>query len=123
MPTLGNGIRPGTTIDTVSDGMILGGMAHGTDIAVCIVLGTTVGTILGTTDGTILGTTDGTTHTGVHGDGTITDTTVTIVRGIIHIAITMDIRTTMVAVVAAVTTTAILGAPEQFACEQYARAC
>ena len=91
MPAPGRGIRLGTTVVTVSDGMILGGMVLGTDIAVCI-----AGTIPGTTDGMI--------HTGAHGDGTTTDIPATIAHGIIHIA-TVDMLTTMVAVVAAVTTT------------------
>ena len=92
---LGRGIRHGTTLVMVSDGMILGGMVLGTDIAVCI-------------PGTIPGTTDGTIHTGVHGDGTTTDIPAIIAHGIIHIA-TVDMLTTMVAVVAAVTTTDVLG--------------
>ena len=101
VPALGCGIRLGTTAVMVSDGMILGGMVLGTDIAVCIVLGIIAGTIPGTTDGTI--------HTGVHGDGTTTDIPATTARGIIHIATTMDmLTTTMVAEVAAVTTTDIL---------------
>ena len=95
VPALGRGIRHGTTLVMVSDGMILGGMVLGTDIAVCI-------------PGTIPGTTDGTIHTGVHGDGTTTDIPATIAHGIIHIA-TVDMLTTMVAVVAAVTTTDVLG--------------
>ena len=91
---LGNGIRLGTTLVMVSDGMILGGMVHGTDIAVCI-------------PGTIPGTTDGMIHTGLRGD-TTTDIPATTARGIIHIA-TVDMLTTMVAVAAAVTTTDVLG--------------
>ena len=92
VPAPGRGIRLGTTVVTVSDGMILGGMVHGTDIAVCI-------------PGTIPGTTDGMIHTGTHG-ATITDIPATTARGIIHIATTMDmLTTTMVAEVAAVTTT------------------
>ena len=88
----GPGIRLGTTVVMASDGMILGGMVLGTDIAVCI-----AGTIPGTTDGMI--------HTGTHG-ATITDIPATTARGIIHIATTMDmLTTTMVAEVAAVTTT------------------
>ena len=90
VPALGCGIRLGTTAVMVSDGMILGGMVHGTDIAVCI-------------PGTIPGTTDGMIHTGAHGDGTTTDIPATIAHGIIHIA-TVDMLTTMVAVVAATTT-------------------
>ena len=96
MPAHGRGIRLGSTLVMVSDGMILGGMVHGTDIAVCI-------------PGTIPGTTDGMIHTGAHGDGTTTDIPATTARGIIHIATTMDmLTTTMVAEVAAVTTMDIL---------------
>ena len=91
MPAHGRGIRLGSTLVMVSDGMILGGMVLGTDIAVCI-------------PGTIPGTTDGMIHTGVHGDGTTTEILATIAHGINHIA-TVDMLTTMVAVVAAVTTT------------------
>ena len=91
---LGSGIRLGITLVMVSDGMIHGGTVHGTDIAVCIVLGIIVGTIPGTTDGTI--------HIG---DGTTTDIPATTARGIIHIATMMDMLTTMVEEVAAVTTT------------------
>ena len=91
---LGSGIRLGITLVMVSDGMIHGGTVHGTDIAVCIVLGIIAGTIPGTTDGTI--------HIG---DGTTTDIPATTARGIIHIATMMDMLTTMVEEVAAVTTT------------------
>ena len=98
MPAPGRGIRLGTTVVMVSDGMILGGMVLGTDIAVCIAPGIIAGTIPGITVGTI--------HTGVHGDGTTTDIPATTALGIIHIA-TTDILTTMVAV-AAVTTMDIL---------------
>lgn len=97
MPAPGRGIRLGTTVVMVSDGMILGGMVLGTDIAVCIAPGIIAGTIPGTTDGMI--------HTGTHG-ATITDIPATTALGIIHIA-TTDILTTMVAV-AAVTTMDIL---------------
>lgn len=93
---LGSGIRLGITIVMVSDGMIHGGTVHGTDIAVCIVLGIIAGTIPGTTDGMI--------HTGLRGD-TTTDIPATTARGIIHIATIMDMLTTMVEEVAAVTTT------------------
>ena len=95
MPALGRGIRLGTTVVMASDGMILGGMVLGTDMAACM-------------PGMIPGITVGTIHTGVHGDGTTTDIPATTARGIIHIATTMDMLTTMVAVVAAVTTTDIL---------------
>ena len=100
VPALGRGIRHGTTLVMVSDGMILGGMVLGMDIAVCIVLGIIAGTIPGTTDGMV--------HTGLRGD-TTTDIPATTARGIIHIATTMDmLTTTMVAEVAAVITTDIL---------------
>lgn len=92
MPAHGRGIRLGTTAVMVSDGMILGGMVHGTDIAACM-------------PGTIPGTMVGTIHIGAHGVGTTTDIPATTALGIIHIATTVDILTTMVAVVAAVTTT------------------
>lgn len=92
MPAHGRGIRLGTTAVMVSDGMILGGMGHGTDIAACM-------------PGTIPGTMVGTIHIGAHGVGTTTDIPATTALGIIHIATTVDILTTMVAVVAAVTTT------------------
>ena len=91
VPALGCGIRLGTTAVMVSDGMILGGMVHGTDIAACM-------------PGMIPGTTDGTIHIGAHGDGTTTDIPATTALGIIHIATTVDILTTMVAVVAVTTT-------------------
>ena len=91
---LGSGIRLGITIVMVSDGMIHGGTVHGTDIAVCIVLGIIAGMIPGTTDGMI--------HIG---DGTTTDIPATTARGIIHIATMVDMLTTMVEEVAAVTTT------------------
>ena len=91
VPAHGRGIRLGTTAVMVSDGMILGGMGHGTDIAACM-------------PGTIPGTMVGTIHIGAHGVGTTTDIPATIAHGIIHIA-TVDMLTTMVAVVAAVTTT------------------
>lgn len=102
VPALGSGIRHGITTVMVSDGMTLGGMARGTDIAVCIVPGIIVGTILGTMDGMI--------HTGTHGV-TIMDIPATTVHGIIHIATMVDILTTM-AEVAAVTTTDVLVMPE-----------
>ena len=88
---LGCGIRLGTTAVMVSDGMILGGMVHGTDIAACM-------------PGTIPGTMVGMIHIGAHGVGTTTDIPATTALGIIHIATTVDILTTMVAVVAATTT-------------------
>lgn len=91
VPALGCGIRLGTTAVMVSDGMILGGMVLGTDMAACM-------------PGMIPGITVGTIHTGVHGDGTTTDIPATTAHGIIHIATTVDILTTMVAVVAATTT-------------------
>ena len=90
MPAHGRGIRLGTTAVMVSDGMILGGMGHGTDIAACM-------------PGTIPGTMVGTIHIGAHGVGTTTDIPATIAHGIIHIA-TVDMLTTMVAVVAVTTT-------------------
>ena len=96
VPAPGRGIRLGTTVVMASDGMILGGMVLGTDMAACM-------------PGMIPGITVGTIHTGVHGDGTTTDIPATTARGIIHIATTMDmLTTTMVAEVAAVTTMDIL---------------
>ena len=91
VPIIGCGIRLGTTAVMVSDGMILGGMVHGTDIAACM-------------PGMIPGTMVGMIHIGAHGDGTTTDIPATTAHGIIHIATTVDILTTMVAVVAVTTT-------------------
>ena len=99
VPIIGCGIRLGTTAVMVSDGMILGGMVHGTDIAACM-----PGMIPGTMPGMIPGTMVGMIHIGAHGDGTTTDIPATTAHGIIHIATTVDILTTMVAVVAVTTT-------------------
>lgn len=97
MPAPGRGIRLGTTVVMVSDGMILGGMVLGTDIAVCIAHGIIAGTIPGTTDGT--------THGTAHGDGLTTAHTTAGTRLIGMVDIITIIHTILAEVVVVTTPT------------------